>query len=99
MVSGGQISADTTQTSSVTAQSDNPAYLELTGDLDLIDTYTDGKQYSFITAKGTDATVDVSGVGNLTLNNTARKRIQAYQGGTIVFKGDLCGRRPTPTEH
>ena len=38
VVSGGQISADTTQTSSVTAQSDNPAYLELTGDLDLIDT-------------------------------------------------------------
>ena len=87
VVSGGQISADTTQTSSVTAQSDNPAYLELTGDLDLIDTYTDGKQYGFITAKGTDATVDVSGVGNLTLNNTTRKRIQAYQGGTIVFKG------------
>ena len=87
VVSGGQIQADTTQTSSVTAQSDNPAYLELTGDLELIDTYTDGKQYSFITAKGTDATVDVSGVGNLTLNNTTRKRIQAYQGGTIVFEG------------
>ena len=88
VVSGGLIQADTTQTSSVTAQSDNPAYLELTGNLDLIDTYTDGKQYSFITAKGTGATVDVSGVGNLTLNNTARKRIQAYEGGTIVFAGD-----------
>ena len=87
VVSGGEITADTTQTSTLTAQSDNPAYLELTGDLDLIDTYTDGKQYSFITAKGTDATVDVSGVGNLTLNNTTRKRIQAYQGGTIVFEG------------
>ena len=86
VVSGGLIQADTTQTSSLTAHN-TPAYLELTGDLDLIDTYTDGKQYSFITAKGTGATVDVSGVGNLTLNNTTRKRIQAYQGGTIVFKG------------
>ena len=87
VVSGGLIKADTTQTSSLTAHN-TPAYLELTGDLDLIDTYTDGKQYSFITAKGTGATVDVSGVGNLTLNNTARKRIQAYEGGTIVFAGD-----------
>ena len=87
VVSGGLIKADTTQTSSLTAHN-TPAYLELTGDLDLIDTYTDGKQYSFITAKGTGATVDVSGVGNLTLNNTTRKRIQAYQGGTIVFAGD-----------
>ena len=82
VVSGGLIQADTTQTSSLTAHN-----LELTGDLELIDTYTDGKQYSFITAKGTGATVDVSGVDNLTLNNTARKRIQAYQGGTIVFEG------------
>ena len=32
--------------------------------------------------------MDVSGVDNLTLNNTARKRIQAYEGGTIVFAGD-----------
>ena len=87
VVSGGLIKADTTQTSSLTAHN-TPAYLELTGDLDLIDTYTDGKQYSFITAKGTGATVDVSGVGNLTLNNTTRKRIQAFQGGTIVFAGD-----------
>ena len=87
VVSGGLIQADTTQTSSLTAHN-TPAYLELTGDLDLIDTYTNGKQYSFITAKGTGATVDVSGVGNLTLNNTTRKRIQAYQGGTIVFAGD-----------
>ena len=86
VVSGGLIKADTTQTSSLTAHN-TPAYLELTGDLDLIDTYTDGKQHSFITAKGTGATVDVSGVGNLTLNNTTRKRIQAFQGGTIVFEG------------
>lgn len=86
VVSGGLIQADTTQTSSLTAHN-TPAYLELTGDLELIDTYTDGKQYSFINAKGTGATVDVSGVGNLTLNNTTRKRIQAYQGGTIVFEG------------
>ena len=86
VVSGGLIQADTTQTSSLTAHN-TPAYLELTGDLELIDTYTDGKQYSFITAKGTGATVDVSGVDNLTLNNTTRKRIQAYEGGTIVFKG------------
>ena len=91
VVSGGQISADTTQTSSVTAQSDNPAYLELTGNLELID----GANYTFIVAKGTDATVDLSGVGNLTLNNTERRRITAYQGGTIVFEGsqveDLLG--------
>ena len=87
VVSGGLIKADTTQTSSLTAHN-TPAYLELTGDLELIDTYTNGKQYSFITAKGTGATVDVSGVGNLTLNNTTRKRIQAFQGGTIVFAGD-----------
>ena len=87
VVSGGEITADTTQTSTLTAQSDNPAYLELTGDLELVDTNTANKQHSFINAKGTDATVDVSGVGNLTLNNTTRKRIQAYQGGTIVFEG------------
>ena len=91
VVSGGQIQADTTQTSSVTAQSDNPAYLELTGDLELID----GENYTFIVAKGTDATVDLSGVNNLTLNNTERRRITAYQGGTIVFEGsqveDLLG--------
>ena len=87
VVSGGEITADTTQTSTLTAQSDNPAYLELTGDLELVDTNTANKQYSFINAKGTGATVDVSGVGNLTLNNTTRKRIQAYQGGTIVFEG------------
>ena len=87
VVSGGEITADTTQTSTLTAQSDNPAYLELTGDLELVDTNTANKQHSFINAKGTGATVDVSGVGNLTLNNTTRKRIQAFQGGTIVFKG------------
>ena len=77
VVSGGEITADTTQTSTLTAQSDNPAYLELTGDLELVDTNTANKQHSFITAKGTGATVDVSGVDNLTLNNTARKRIAA----------------------
>ena len=91
VVSGGQIAADTTQTSSLTAQSDNPAYLKLTGDLELID----GENYTFIVAKGTDATVDLSGVNNLTLNNTERRRITAYQGGTIVFEGsqveDLLG--------
>ena len=37
VVSGGLIKADTTQTSSLTAHN-TPAYLELTGDLDLIDT-------------------------------------------------------------
>ena len=50
VVSGGEITADTTQTSTLTAQSDNPAYLELTGDLELVDTNTANKQHSFINA-------------------------------------------------
>ncbi len=99
VVSGGQIQADTTQTSTLTAQTDNPAYLELTGDLELIDTNADDKQYSFITAKGTGATVDVSGVGEIKLSNTERRRISAFQGGTVVFAGsqveELLGANTT----
>ena len=83
VVSGGQIVADTTQTSSITSHN-TPAYLELQGDLNLVD----GDNYTFISAKGEGATVDVSGVGNLTLNNTERRRISAFQGGTLVFAGN-----------
>ena len=83
VVSGGQIVADTTQTSSITSHN-TPAYLELQGDLDLVD----GDNYTFISAKGEGATVDVSGVDNLTLNNTERRRMAAFNGGTLVLAGD-----------
>ena len=83
VVSGGQIVADTTQTSSITSHN-TPAYLELKGDLDLVD----GDNYTFISAKGEGATVDVSGVDNLTLNNTERRRMAAFNGGTLVLAGD-----------
>ena len=83
VVSGGQIVADTTQTSSITSHN-TPAYLELKGDLDLVD----GDNYTFISAKGEGATVDVSGVDKLTLNNTERRRMAAFNGGTLVLADD-----------